>query len=1113
MKRTRNFNFLYLELGDVLYGSDELERWTTADFILKSCSSEGVYYGLTLSYDSGQNKILVGPGACWADSVYLTTGGTYQSDPVSPNATYSVYALRNTVTEIASDGTNYFYTKSGLGFHVTSLPTFPAGCVTLGQVRISPTNSAQIITDSRVDAIFAPRAFRNAHNYYRYHKHTGQPSKISLTLNVTGVIHPDNLPVIPGNKIEGDPIYLRPQTTPRGLSHIGRVKDLCYFERTACWTKDYIHYYTSPWVENKGAVVYKNGIRIYDGFSLSSSVTRSGNDFGEVKFETPLQPYDRIEVATEFYKVKAYGGPWDPSRRVTVYVNGVKVDNTKYEVYAEEGVIQFLEELFYTDIVHVTIHEEYITDTGLKTHYELDDDFGTISSFLGWRDSYLTECNTGQLDVHFLQASAQSGMNYQLVDYKLPADISEIDETEGCINGTKKRVPDGGANLEPVEPILIGGGGEYGITTFGQSFKATASNVSDVKLFMSAQLENVRNVGMLVGLYEAQNGLPGNFLDLYSGTIDYIPKGGGVCTIRFNPPIPVTVGQYYAFIFEFPDKMVGDESSPVLVYRASEDYPDGMGYYTEVVTGMRPLDVNDYGSNDWWFRIYSSEETVSPPPQNNFSINFPQPPRAVVNPAISFVIDCSGSTKSSPFLNEAGTDDQGLRIDAVKNFIQSFVNTFNAGETDPNKKAVFNIVYFTDLIAGHDLILESTMLSDFVFMYPNNLTSDLTVLNQFLDRLKDPDKWGGDTPLNDSIMYAATNLRMLAGNRKKVIVVLTDGMENKSLNSPEFIIDNYIKGEDDITIYSIAFGSGVMSDQDIDSQARLLSKYGYYYNDISNSSLTSILNSILTSTEWGLTFDRREHDFGKDVYLNNINLTSQLPGNSRITASIYFRSDGEEAWNKLYESVDLSQQTTLAVGRLLRYLRFDFVLRAGSEPLVESFSGTYIVPNTCYLFTKPIPLDAPLQTFSVFERPLCVYNGDAFSVEVRVSPSGQPYWPVCPDLKGRGKAVVPMRLKEKCLYVSNKLFRAKNGPWDGYYIAKVYLNGSMLSSTDYILSAPEGLIRFYRSVYEDDDVRIDIYPDLMFRMAVKLVYAQAEPPLSMDFGCMYTKNRHKANYI
>ncbi|MEM1944167.1 MAG: vWA domain-containing protein [Nitrososphaerota archaeon] len=1107
MKRTRNYNFIYLELGDVLYGSDELERWSTADFILKSASSEGVKYGLTLSYAPAQRSIQVAPGACWVDSLYLVTGGTYSTPALATGATYGVYAVRETLSKLAEDQTGYFYTESRLGFHVTSGPTFPAGAVTLGKVYISPTNSSTINTDDRVDAIFGPAASRNAFETYRRHKHTGSPSKISLTLNVQGVINTDNLPRIPATKLIGDPIFLTPSTTPKNVSHIGRVKDKCVFESRACWTKDYIRYYTDPWPVGVNAAVYKNGVRIYDGFVAKNSVTRSDRQYGEISFPQALSPSDRIEVATEFFKVKASKGPWAPSRKVSVYVNGKKVDSSSYTTIPEEGVVQFFKELSYGDTVHLTVHEEYITDTGDRTHYELDDDFGTISSFLGWRESSKTEFNSGVYNLYFIDAGSQPDMTHQVVSYKLPDDMSEIDKEVSTlfVNGDLEIVtPDGGADLQPVDPITIYGG-DGQITTFGQSFKATTPNVSRVQLYMSASKSGLVNKSIMVGFYTVQNGLPNTFIDLYNGVVDNIPVGGGVCTIHFNPPIPCTIGNSYAFIFEIPEKILGDEAVEIMAYRASEDYPDGVGHYT--MDQFYKLPVNIYGSDDWWFLVSGSSTTWPPPPPDiSTDINFDDPPKAVVNPAISLVIDCSGSNKDM-----GGTDTDGLRIIAAKNFIQNFINTYNAGETDPDKKAVFNLVYFTDLIAGHDIILDSTMLSDSVFMYPPSFTSDTSVLFNFLDRLKDPDTWGGGTPLNDAIMYSAMSLRQLEPWRKKVIIVLTDGMENASLNEPDYIITNYLSGDDSIKIYSIAFGSAVMLDSEIDEQARLLSRYGYYYNDISNSNLNTILNSILNDNVWGLSYYSKEHDFGTEVYLKTLSFTSQLPGSSRIKFTLLYKRQGEDTWNTLYEGVDLSPQITFTINKLLRYLRFEFELKAGSEPVVQSFTPVYQIPRTEYLFTKPIVLDTPLQVFSVFERADCLHAGDALDVEVRVSPSAHPYWGACPVVRDKGKGVAPARLREPCIYVSDKKFRAKNGAWDGYYKARVYLNGTMLKEDDYFLSGPEGIINFKRSVYEDDKVEIDIYPDNKFRIAVKIVHTKPEAPLDLLFGCMYTKNTSKFN--
>jgi hypothetical protein len=108
MKRTYNFNFPYLEQGDYLYESDEIERWKCIDSNLNAITrlngefttGNGIVSGCTISTDDTNKLISVATGTLLINGV-ICNSGVATISLVSGNI-YTVYGEVVTIPSISS---------------------------------------------------------------------------------------------------------------------------------------------------------------------------------------------------------------------------------------------------------------------------------------------------------------------------------------------------------------------------------------------------------------------------------------------------------------------------------------------------------------------------------------------------------------------------------------------------------------------------------------------------------------------------------------------------------------------------------------------------------------------------------------------------------------------------------------------------------------------------------------------------------------------------------------------------------------------------------------------------------------------------------------------------
>ena len=611
MKLTRNFKFPYLELGDVLYESDEKYRWINLDRFLSQVGTIGIQSGLNISYNQTERKIYLSPGSIWIDKVYFKINSATAIGPLELGRTYKVYSRINLSWVSASDGSGYSYPSQRPVFEVTENQV-PGGSVVLGVVSISGSNEATISYDLKEEASFAPEALRNAWYYFKGHTHFGSPQKISLVEHVQGTINLENLPSIPANRISGS-VFFRDDKIPRDVSHVGRVDEKPFFEKIVCFTKDFKHYLTEPWGVDDEIYVFLNGQEINTGFTKQNSFNVGQFSYGAIIFDQRRSATDRVEIVKRANIVRLPGGPWDPSCRVIVKVNGIKLDPNEYKADPQQGTITFNRNLKVSDECLVTIRDVYIADTGNNLHSELDEKFGSATSFAGWYQSLNTELALGNIGI--LSSGEGVTKNTRFIDFSkdsrrkddtfIDKEVSTIkyDESRGRWDIDYPMVEDPDTEIgKPVEPIQINPN-----TVFSQSFKADYALISTIVLFGKYEGSgNGHNVNYELTIYSTDaQGSQFTTLTTITGHSLNISRSGGPVVLKLKNPVGLVRGNYYAFSMKIIPSSQADYES-FYFYTSSVDYLHGSGFIGGIGDQYRLNRDPVTGSDDFWFLVYGT---------------------------------------------------------------------------------------------------------------------------------------------------------------------------------------------------------------------------------------------------------------------------------------------------------------------------------------------------------------------------------------------------------------------------------------------------------------------------------------------------------------------------
>ena len=176
----------------------------------------------------------------------------------------------------------------------------------------------------------------------------------------------------------------------------------------------------------------------------------------------------------------------------------------------------------------------------------------------------------------------------------------------------------------------------------------------------------------------------------------------------------------------------------------------------------------------------------------------------------------------------SGSMDTNNKLQTAKDAAKAYVNQMRAGDQ-----------------AG-------LMTFDTHTYYVQQITSDTKTLTGAIDGLKT----GGDTAMFDALVEAEKNLSSISG--RKAVIVLTDGMDNRSHNTVDTVIKQI--GPSGLTISTVGFGdasTASLSGLDEKALKSLAEKSGGLYSFAADSKSLSALYQQFGRTlqsEYALTY-------------------------------------------------------------------------------------------------------------------------------------------------------------------------------------------------------------------------------------------------------------------
>jgi hypothetical protein len=519
-----------LETGDILYNSDEVQRWNPADFET---------FGLALTYGNGcltgwtatptNANVIISSGNGVVRGVYVTTltETILTVEPPIADGKYWIILSRET----APTKQDIVVGTPSISLRKDSASTIidPVWEAQLGTVIYNGGQVSSIDQTEKDMVTYASLLMRNIETTLKKHHHLrqddnvaiGDPtyrSPIKVDLDLAELGQDEVYPELPARKevkgkLSAEAIYSVDAgevrnydiTTLPPLSHLGRKREVCHLLVSSCTTDDHRTYRAvEPWVttDTSRCVVFRNGVAINPAetpytFVLDAPV--DGVVYGSVVFGTdpntpPQPPEDSITVLNNLRDWYLLGGKWSTpdidwsnNDYVYVYVNEIEQERTTYTPVPEKGKITFNTDLSVQSNVTVTLRGVQVSHTGHLSHSELDDRISCISDFAEYDAAYTNDANLMEL-MAATETAIEAGNDghdtwHQGIAGRLPADWQRLFDDDAStirpLGTTVKCHPSNPAGAGQAA-VPLGDG-----TPRAQTFTATFGNVTQVSLWLS----------------------------------------------------------------------------------------------------------------------------------------------------------------------------------------------------------------------------------------------------------------------------------------------------------------------------------------------------------------------------------------------------------------------------------------------------------------------------------------------------------------------------------------------------------------------------------------------------------------------------------------------------
>jgi len=395
----------------------------------------------------------------------------------------------------------------------------------------------------------------------------------------------------------------------------------------------------------------------------------------------------------------------------------------------------------------------------------------------------------------------------------------------------------------------------------------------------------------------------------------------------------------------------------------------------------------------------------------------------------------------------------------------------------------------------------------------------------------------GASMLYDAIVLAADRINLHridnAGwsTSDKIVFVLTDWCENlsqRTLNQVKGRLALLANGDRRAFLAVMLFGSPSRSDRMLAVRAAADSDGGMVSVPIGHDpALVPGIVSDLFTLGMG-SFNSGSYvgtiDVGGDGSANGVdasgsaggegsgrftqaNIDIDIPAGASATFSVRYSSD-RETWTTWTEPVVLTGPTTVALdGGQCRYMQY-VVRMVGSgsfeSPRLSRITTTYLRPSTDIVFLRPIAVDSPSDEFvgevvvthaaSIPDNATVRYGSTCHDT----SDVADYAWGAKPWFSANERSITLTRFNEPTTRVNNKTYVAINGGWPNGSAVSVYVatksgDGVLADTSEYALNHSTGTITFASPLDGENRVFIDVRPDKVARVAIKMVNGSKTP--------------------
>lgn len=403
----------------------------------------------------------------------------------------------------------------------------------------------------------------------------------------------------------------------------------------------------------------------------------------------------------------------------------------------------------------------------------------------------------------------------------------------------------------------------------------------------------------------------------------------------------------------------------------------------------------------------------------------------------------------------------------------------------------------------------------------------------------------GASMLYDAIVLAADRINLYKTDNlewkdaDKIIFVLTDGCENlsqRTINQVASRVRLVSRDDRKAFVAIILFGSPSQSNlfmmgkiRDDTGGAMVRIPVGCDPSEVPDlvSALFTMGMGSFNSGSYVGTIDvgGDEEQFGT---FKQACIDTSLPEGSTATFSVRFSTDGD-SWTAWTAPSNLTEPTTCIQleGRQCRYMQYIVRMTGNSSfesPKLLDLSTTYMKPSTDTIFIQPIAIDTDFDEYAseaVITHSASVPEGSEirYGTSINNSINESSYAHASkPWFKANERSVILTRSNEPTISANSKNYVAINGGWsegasvDVYIVRPDEVDGQLASLGSYVLNSSTGTVSFMSPLDDGSRVVLDVKPDKMIRVAIKMVNHSETPIEIGQLTVMFNKTKRFRTY-